>query len=73
MAGLIKDLEGGFMDNTADRVVDDFIPDKNGEIGRIMESGVNQYVNNEINSKMDSGVFDGNTNQGQSGSGESFW
>ncbi|CAF1190663.1 unnamed protein product [Adineta steineri] len=73
MAGLIKDLEGGFMDNTADRVVDDFIPDKNGEIGRIMETGVNQYVNNEINSRMDSGVFDGNTNQGQSGSSDKFW
>lgn len=30
MAGLIKDVEGGFADNTVDRVVDEFIPDKNG-------------------------------------------
>jgi hypothetical protein len=31
MAGLMKDVEGAFVDNTADRVVDEFIPDKNGK------------------------------------------
>ena len=28
MAGFMKDIEGGFADNTADRAVDEFIPDK---------------------------------------------
>ena len=31
MAGLLKDIEGGFIDNTVDRIVDEFIPDKNGK------------------------------------------
>jgi hypothetical protein len=31
MAGFLKDVEGSFADNTVDRVVDDFIPDKNGK------------------------------------------
>ncbi len=31
MAGLMKDIEGSFVDNTVDRVVNEFIPDKNGK------------------------------------------
>ncbi|UJR19511.1 hypothetical protein I4U23_022641 [Adineta vaga] len=69
--GISMDIEGSFVDNTIDRVVDEFIPDKNGEIGRMAETGINQFINNEINSKLTPGAFDGNAGQNQ---GEKkFW
>jgi hypothetical protein len=41
-----------------------------GEIGRVAETGINQFINNEINSKMTPGALDGG---GQGEAKEKFW
>ncbi|CAF0992150.1 unnamed protein product [Adineta steineri] len=41
--------EEAFVDNMADRVINDIIPGGSGLVGGTVQTGVDQFVNNEIN------------------------
>ncbi|UJR12156.1 hypothetical protein I4U23_016333 [Adineta vaga] len=44
-----RNAEEAFVDNIADRVINDVIPGGNGLVGGTVQTGVDQFVNNEIN------------------------
>ncbi|CAF1217331.1 unnamed protein product [Didymodactylos carnosus] len=67
MAGLFGNIGAAFVDNAADRLVDNFIPG-NGYFNSVATTGVNQYLNNEINSNFFPGALGG----GYGGYGSGF-
>ncbi|CAF1119347.1 unnamed protein product [Didymodactylos carnosus] len=66
MAGLFGNIGASFIDNAADRFVDNFIPG-NGYFGGVAQTGVNQWVNNDINSNLFGGGALGSGGYGYGG------
>ncbi|CAF0992167.1 unnamed protein product [Adineta steineri] len=56
---LIRDVEDAFVDRGADNFVNDIIPGGNGLIGGTVQTGVDQFINNDINRDLGGGLGSG--------------
>ncbi|CAF1319391.1 unnamed protein product [Adineta ricciae] len=45
----VRNAEEAFVDNMADRVINDIVPGGSGLVGGTVQTGVDQFVNNDIN------------------------
>ncbi|CAF3602107.1 unnamed protein product [Rotaria socialis] len=55
MAGFGANIADAFIDNAADRFVNNFIPG-NGYLSSVAQTGVDQWLNNDINSRFGGGL-----------------
>ncbi|CAF0992184.1 unnamed protein product [Adineta steineri] len=64
MSGLLRGGEEAFVDREADKLVNDIIPGGSGVVGGTVQTGVDQFVNNEINNSLFGGGLGSNGNGG---------